>query len=76
MFEQIIHALLAGQFICEFRSPALYEFLQDADQRVRVNQWVEAIGYRLSRLGEQGAYFLSFGSVDADRRAVSPADVN
>lgn len=69
MFEQIIHVLLAGQFICEFRHPALYEFLQDAEQRVRVTQWVEAIGYRLSRLGEQGAYFLSFGGIDADRRA-------
>jgi hypothetical protein len=69
MFEQIIHGLLAGQFICVFRHPALYEFLQDAEQRVRVTQWVEAIGYRLSRLGEQGAYFLSFGGIDADRRA-------
>ena len=69
MFEQIIHSLLAGQFICEFRHPALYEFLQDEDERTRVTQWVEAIGYRLSRLGEQGAYFLSYGNVDADRRA-------
>ena len=68
MFEQIIHSLLAGQFICEFRHPALYEFLQDEDERTRVTQWVEAIGYRLSRLGEQGAYFLSYGDVDADRR--------
>lgn len=68
MFEQIIHALLAGQFICEFRHPALYEFLQGEEQRVHVTQWVEAIGYRLSRLGEQGAYFLSSGNIDADRR--------
>lgn len=69
MFEQIIHALLAGQFICEFRHPGLYESLHDEDQRARVNQWVEAIGYRLSRLGEQGAYFMSYGNVDADKRA-------
>ena len=69
MFEQIIHALLAGQFICEFRHPGLYESLHDEEQRARVNQWVEAIGYRLSRLGEQGAYFMSYGNVDADKRA-------
>lgn len=69
MFEQIIHSLLAGQFICQFRHPGLYEFLQDVDERSRVEQWVEAIGYRLSRLGEQGAFFLSYTNVDADRRA-------
>ena len=69
MFEQIIHSLLAGQFICEFRFPGLYEFLQDSEQRARVSQWVEAIGYRLSRLGDQGAFFLSYGTVEADRRA-------
>lgn len=69
MFEQIIHSLLAGQFICQFRHPGLYEFLQDEDERNRVTQWVEAVGYRLSRLGEQGAFFLSCGAIDADRRA-------
>lgn len=69
MFEQAIHALLAGDFICEFRQPALYSFLQDQDQHARVSRWVEEIGYRLSRLGDDGAYFLAHTRVDKDQRA-------
>jgi hypothetical protein len=69
VFEQAIHALLAGDFICEFRQPALYSFLQDHDQHARVSRWVEEIGYRLSRLGDDGAYFLAYTRVDKDQRA-------
>ena len=69
MLEQTIHSLLAGQFICEFRHPDLYAYLQDADQRARVAQWVEGIGYKLSRLGDHGAYFMAYKNVSADRRA-------
>ena len=47
MFEKLIHELLRGQFICEHRFQALYDFLQDQGQRGEVEAWVERIGYLL-----------------------------
>ncbi len=68
MFEKLIHELLRGEFICEYRFQALFEFLQNSEQRSDVEAWVERIGYRLSRLGEFGAFYLSYAHVDSEHR--------
>jgi hypothetical protein len=68
MFKLTIHALLAGQFVCPYRYPASYEYLDDSSQRADVSNLVESLGYRLSRLGDEGAFFLARTEIDADGR--------
>lgn len=59
MFEQTIKLLLAGEFICGVRHPALYEALRGGDFFDKVDNYVDQIGYKLTNTPEGGAFYLT-----------------
>jgi len=61
--------LAQGAFICSVRFPEEYECLESPDDRKAAEQWLEAIGYRLARLGEDGAFFMAHSVVTNEMRA-------
>jgi hypothetical protein len=61
--------LLAGHFVCEYTLPDEWSLLCDEEHRATAEKWVEQLGLRLVRLGEDGAFFLAPAIVNNDTRA-------
>ena len=61
--ETALKRLAEGRFVCEMRYPEEFAVLQEADSRRRADEWLAAIGYRLARLSEDGAFFMAHAVV-------------
>ena len=61
--ETALKRLAEGRFVCEMRYPEEFAALQEADGRQRADAWLAAIGYRLARLSDEGAFFMAHASV-------------
>jgi len=61
--ESALKRLAEGRFVCEMRYPEEYAALQEAEGRRRAEDWLAAIGYRLARLGDEGAFFMAHAVV-------------
>ncbi|MDF2461845.1 MAG: hypothetical protein K0Q43_80 [Ramlibacter sp.] len=61
--------LAEGEFVCAVAYPDEFAALQDAAGRAQAETWLEAIGYRLARLSDEGAFFMAHGTVTTDVRA-------
>lgn len=59
MNAQVLKLLLAGEYICPFRYRVEYEALEDVVEREQVDEWLLALNLRLTRLGDEGAFFVS-----------------
>lgn len=66
--ESALKRLAEGCFVCEVHYPDEFEVLQDAEGRRQASVWLEAVGYRLARLGEEGAFFMAHAVVTTDMR--------
>lgn len=66
--ESTLKKLSTGTFICDTHYSDEYEFLQDKGNFRKVEEWVEAAGYRLTRLSDEGAFFLAHGVVTHELR--------
>jgi len=67
--DSTLKRLAQGTFICSVRFPEEYECLESPEGRKAAEQWLEAIGYRLARLGEDGAFFMAHSVVTTEMRA-------
>ena len=61
--------LAAGEFICSHRFPDEYEALESPEGREQAEKWLQAIGHRLARLHEEGAFFMAHSVLTTDVRA-------
>lgn len=61
--------LAAGEFICSLRYPDEYEALMDPQGHAQAEQWLHAIGYRLARLSDDGAFFMAHSLANNELRA-------
>ena len=61
--ETALKRLAEGRFVCEMRYPEEFAVLQEAEGRRRADAWLSAIGYRLARLSEDGAFFMAHAVV-------------
>lgn len=59
MNANVLKLLLAGEYICPVRYRPEFEILEEVSEQEEVNNWLLALGMRLGRIGEQGAFFLS-----------------
>lgn len=59
MSPQLLKLLLEGQYICPYRFSAEYAQLCDTAEREAVEDWLKPLKMRLSRLSEEGAFFVS-----------------
>ena len=61
--ETALKRLAEGRFVCEMRYPEEFAVLQEGEGRRRADEWLAAIGYRLARLSEDGAFFMAHAGV-------------
>lgn len=66
--ESALKLLAQGEFVCSVRYPEEHAALDDPANRARAEQWLGAIGYRLARTGEEGAFFMAHAVLTADVR--------
>lgn len=59
MQATVLQQLLAGEFICPIAFAPEYEQLQDEGLRAEVETWLDKLHMRLSRLGDDGAFFMA-----------------
>lgn len=67
--ESALKRLAEGRFVCSTRYPEEYEALNTAEGRRKAEEWLEAIGYRLARLSDDGAFFMAHGVVTTEMRS-------
>lgn len=58
--ESALKHLAKGDFICTVHFPDEYEALEDPVGRKKATDWLQAIGYRLARLSDEGAFFMAY----------------
>ncbi len=63
MNAQILKLLLAGEYLCPIRYNLEFELLQDDAEREEVDAWLQHLGMRTARLGDEGAFFLAFDRI-------------
>lgn len=60
MNAKTLKLLLAGEYICSVRYRSEFEQLTEAAEREEVDAWLSALGMRLGRVGDEGAFFLAY----------------
>ncbi|WP_457281009.1 hypothetical protein [Polaromonas sp. P5_D5] len=60
--------LAQGEFICTQRFPDEYDALSNELDQKAAEEWLAAIGYRLARLSDEGAFFMAHSTVTAEMR--------
>lgn len=63
MNTKALKLLLAGEYICPVRYRLEFELLEDSAEREEVDTWLMALGMRLARIEDEGAFFLSFDHI-------------
>lgn len=63
MNAQVLKLLLAGEYLCPIRYNLEFELLQDDAEREEVDAWLQHLGMRTARLGDEGAFFLAFDRI-------------
>ncbi|WP_178385385.1 hypothetical protein, partial [Pseudomonas aeruginosa] len=66
--DSALKRLAEGCFVCEAKYPDEYEALLDAGGRTEAERWLGAIGYRLARLSEDGAFFMAHAVATTEMR--------
>lgn len=61
--------LAEGEFVCDFRFPDEFDALDNPEGRKQAEEWLQAIGYRLVRLSDDGAFFMAHSVATTDVRA-------
>lgn len=61
--------LAAGEFVCAVRYPEEFGWLDTAEGRSQAGAWVQDIGYRLARVGDEGAFFLAHHLITQEDKA-------
>lgn len=67
--ESALRRLGEGAFICPVHYPKEFAALEEPQGRQRAEEWLRAVGYRLARLNDEGAYFMVHASVTPEMRA-------
>lgn len=64
--ESALKQLAAGEFVCSVRFPDEFDALRSPEGHQKAKEWLEAIGYRLAQLGEDGAFFMAYDYLDVE----------
>jgi len=59
MNARVLKLLLEGAYICQYRYRDEFAMLEDEEEQVEVDAWLEKLDKRLARLGESGAFFMA-----------------
>lgn len=67
--ESALKRLAEGCFVCVYHYPDEFETLQETGGKRQAEEWLGLIGYRLARLGEDGAFFMAHCIVTNEMRS-------
>jgi hypothetical protein len=59
MNSRLLKLLLAGEYVCPVRYQLEFQLLGDLSEREDIDAWLQHLGKRLARLGDEGAFFLA-----------------
>lgn len=59
MNARALRLLLEGAYICPIRYRDEFTALEDTDEQGEINDWLEKVNMRLTRLGDGGAFFMA-----------------
>lgn len=59
-FSRVIHALIAGKFICQYSDNDYYQFLLKENNAEEINQYLQRMDLSLSSLNDNQAYYCSY----------------
>lgn len=68
MFERTLTLLLSGEFVCAFRYPEAWRFLEDEAQRREAEALLVRLGRRLAQTRQGGAWFAAYAQVGSEER--------
>lgn len=60
MFEQLAWQLLAGEFICQYRTPECYRYLASDDNQQRMRAWLKPINLELVSTPQGSAWYAAW----------------
>ena len=68
--KSALKLLAKGEFVCQVRFESEYEALATPEGQQQAQEWLSAVGYRLARLHDEGAFFMAYDeSPTTDTRA-------
>lgn len=67
--ESALKQLAKGTFVCPIQYPEEFEALSSAEGRSGAEAWLKAIGYRLARLSDEGAFFMAHDVPTSEMRS-------
>lgn len=60
--------LADGKFICPVAYPEEFDLLCEESGRAAAEAWLDQVGLRLARLGDEGAFFMAYAIADHEMR--------
>ncbi|MFN9470930.1 hypothetical protein [Acidovorax sp.] len=66
--ESALKQLAKGSFVCPIQFPEEFEVLSSEAGRSGAEAWLKAVGYRLARLSEEGAFFMAYDVPTSEMR--------
>ena len=58
--KSALKLLAKGEFVCHVRFESEYEALATQEGQRQAQEWLSAVGYRLARLHDEGAFFMAY----------------
>ncbi|MCU7960332.1 MAG: hypothetical protein KZQ58_10120 [gamma proteobacterium symbiont of Bathyaustriella thionipta] len=73
LFSRSAEALLAGEIICNYRTPEIHAFLSEQANEVEMEGFLRKIGRRLTQTADQSSWFAIYRDMESEtaRRAIS-----
>lgn len=68
MFETVVKQLLQGEFICAYTQPDSFQYLQHAEQREKVDAFLQQLNYRLAHTPQKSAFYAAYQTIDETAR--------
>ena len=75
LFSKCLKHLIEGRHICSVRYPQEFALMEQPDTQTKIDKWLNEIDYRLARLRNEGAFFMTHKTVTVELRAQVSKDL-
>lgn len=69
MFDALLKRLLQGEFICEISDETGFRYLQQVDNALQVDEFLNRLQYRLTKTQNELAFYAAYRQIDATARS-------
>ncbi len=64
MFEKTVKQLLQGEFICAYKYPDCYQYLQASEHTEKVDNFLKQLNYHLAHTPQKSAFYAGYQTID------------